>query len=275
MRETPLQLDLKAILRERVPRRIGRWIPGFLVGGLERLICQNGLNSLLRSVFPAEGSAFSAGLLRELDIKVEVCGLENLRGRKRLVFASNHPLGGMDGITLVKMLGEAYGDENVRVLVNDMLMHVEPLAGVFLPINKYGAQARGSARKINETYAGTQHICVFPAGLVSRLGADGTVRDLEWQKAFVAKALEYDRAVVPVRFEALNAMSFYRFARLRKRLGLKVNIEQALLPRQIFNARGKRFRVVFGEAMEASELRSGGKSATAIAAEIRDKVYSL
>lgn len=274
-RGTLLQLDLTGILRQRMPRRINRLVPGFMLRALERLIRQDDLNALLRGAFPLEGSAFSDSLLTQLGVNVETVGLERTAGRSRLIFASNHPLGGLDGITMVKILGETYGDDNIRVMVNDMLMNVKPLAGVFLPINKYGGQARQSARLINEAYASDMNICVYPAGLVSRLGDDGRIRDLQWQKAVAAKAMEFGRDIVPVWFEALNSPMFYKTARLRKKSGLKVNLEQALLPRELFSQRGKRFRVVFGSPVSAEEMRTSGKSPLELAAMLRDLVYSL
>jgi len=274
-RGTLLQLDLTGILRQRMPRRINRLVPGFMLRALERLIRQDDLNALLRGAFPLEGSAFSDSLLTQLGVNVETVGLERTAGRSRLIFASNHPLGGLDGITMVKILGETYGDDNIRVMVNDMLMNVKPLAGVFLPINKYGGQARQSARLINEAYASDMNICVYPAGLVSRLGDDGRIRDLQWQKAVAAKAMEFGRDIVQVRFEALNSPMFYKTARLRKKSGLKVNLEQALLPRELFSQRGKRFRVVFGSPVSAEEMRTSGKSPLELAAMLRDLVYSL
>ncbi len=274
-RQTPLQLDIKTILRRRLSRGANRLLPGVLINVLARIIRQNDLNLLLKGAFPAEGSAFSASVLDQLGVSVETVGLEKLRGMSRLVFACNHPLGGLDGITMVRLLGETFGDGNVKVLVNDMLMHVEPLAPVFLPVNKYGSQARESARLIASAFASESHICVFPAGLVSRLGADGEIRDLEWQKSFVAKSMESGRRIVPVRFEALNSPRFYKVARLRKRLGLKINIEQALLPSELFSQKGKRFRVVFGDPVDITSCGVRDSSPAAIAAELRRAVYSL
>lgn len=273
-RQTPLQLDIKTILRRRLSRGANRLLPGVLINMLARIIRQNDLNQLLKGAFPAEGSAFSASVLDQLGISVETVGLEKLRGMS-LVFACNHPLGGLDGITMVRLLGETFGDGNVKVLVNDMLMHVEPLAPVFLPVNKYGSQARESARLITSAFASESHICVFPAGLVSRLGADGEIRDLEWQKSFVAKSMESGRRIVPVRFEALNSQRFYKVARMRKRLGLKINIEQALLPSELFSQKGKRFRVVFGDPVDITPCGVRDSSPAAIAAELRRAVYSL
>ena len=243
-----LQLDIEGILRKRIPSRKQKFIPRFLYGALSRLIHQDELNEMLRIGYPSQGSEFSRKVLEHLDIEVTVEGAENLPAKdRRVVFASNHPLGGLDGIALIAVLGQRYGDENIRFLVNDLLMNVEPLGTVFLPINKYGSQARAAAEAINAEYASDRQIVIFPAGLVSRLHPGGEVHDLKWQKAFVQKAIENDRDIIPVRFVALNRKRFYRLAKWRKKLGIKVNIEQATLPAELCASRGKRFRIIIGQ----------------------------
>ncbi|MBD5218342.1 MAG: glycerol acyltransferase [Bacteroidales bacterium] len=269
-----LQLDLDSILRSRMPERKRGLLPRFATRALEKLIRQDELNHLLREAYPARGSAFSSGILRILDITVDVKGLEKLSPEGRYVFASNHPLGGLDGITLISLLGSIYGDDKIRFPVNDLLMNVEPLSPVFLPVNKYGSQGRGAALALGEAYRSDAQILIFPAGLVSRLGPEG-VRDLEWHKAFVAKAMETDRSVVPVHFKALNRMRFYKLAKWRKKLGIKVNVEQAMLPAELCAAKGAKFEVVFGTPISSEELRAEGKSPTVLASEIRSKVYGL
>lgn len=271
-----LQLDIEGILRKRIPSRKQKFIPGFLYGALSRLIHQDELNEMLRIGYPSQGSEFSRKVLEHLDIEVTVEGAENLPAKdRRVVFASNHPLGGLDGIALIAVLGQRYGDENIRFLVNDLLMNVEPLGTVFLPINKYGSQARAAAEAINAEYASDRQIVIFPAGLVSRLHPGGEVHDLKWQKAFVQKAIENDRDIVPVRFVALNRKRFYRLAKWRKKLGIKVNIEQATLPAELCASRGKRFRIIIGQPVSVSELRASGKSFPQLAEDLRAAIYRL
>ena len=271
-----LQLDIEGILRKRIPSRKQKFIPGFLYGALSRLIHQDELNEMLRIGYPSQGSEFSRKVLEHLDIEVTVEGAENLPAKdRRVVFASNHPLGGLDGIALIAVLGQRYGDENIRFLVNDLLMNVEPLGTVFLPINKYGSQARAAAEAINAEYASDRQIVIFPAGLVSRLHPGGEVHDLKWQKAFVQKAIENDRDIVPVRFVALNRKRFYRLAKWRKKLGIKVNIEQATLPAELCASRGKRFRIIIGQPVSVSELRASGRSFPQLAEDLRASIYRL
>lgn len=268
-------IDLGGILRKRVSRR-WRWLvaPG-VVHALERLVCQDDLNRLLRATWPAEGVEFATALLREQQISVEVRGLDDVPEDIRCIFASNHPLGGLDGIALISVLGQRYGSDAIRFPVNDMLLNVKPLAGVFVPINKYGAMGRNATQRLNEAYASDAQIPFFPAGLVSRLGADGQVADLEWKKTFVAKALEYDRHIVPVHFEALNSRRFYLTARWRKRLGLKVNIEQVLLPSELVKAKGAHFRITFGRPISPDEIKASGMTPRQMAEHIRAKAYAL
>lgn len=268
-----LQLNLTEIIKARAGKK-GKWIPRRLLHGLERIIRQDELNEMLRVAHPLEGSAFSRRILSHLDICVEVEGLDRLPEGEAYVFASNHPLGGLDGIALVAVLGERYGDDRIRVMVNDLLMNVRPLAGVFLPINKYGsAGARESSRLLNESMEAGRHIVMFPAGLVSRLHPGGIIKDLDWRKSFVSKAMEFGRKVVPVRFEAANSMKFYRTARWRKKLGIKINVEQALLPSELCKARGNRFKITFGEPVDVRALSEGGMSVRQIVELIYSKVY--
>lgn len=271
-----LQIDIEGILKKRIPRGKQRYVPDFLYRALARLIHQSELNEMLRVGFPSTGSEFAHKVLRYLDITVEVEGKENLPPPgSRAVFACNHPLGGLDGIALIDVLGSHYRDENIRFMVNDLLMNVEPLGDVFIPINKYGSQARRSVEIINREFASGRQMVVFPAGLVSRLQEGGTVEDLTWQKAFVVKAFEYDRDIVPVRFVALNRKRFYRFARWRKRLGIKVNLEQAALPSELCAARGNKFKVIIGRPVRVRDLRASKMSHSGAAAYIRGLVYSL
>lgn len=273
-----LQLDIKKIVSDRLPEGKRKMIPPMLLTAVEKLVHQDELNRILRYCHPTQGSDFAAKMLEYLGISVEVKGLENLQDHGRYVFASNHPLGGLDGITLVDVLGHRFGDDNVRFLVNDMLLHVTPLKNVFLPINKYGAQGRKAAVAINEAYASDKEIVVFPAGLVSRRLDSGKIQDLTWQKAFVAKAMEFDRQIVPVRFEALNRPRFYNIARWRKKLGLKINLEQILLPAELCAAHGASFRIIFGRPITSEWMRrkiEAGENPTAIAAAIRKIVYEL
>ena len=121
----------------------------------------------------------------------------------RYLFVSNHPLGGLDGICLTALLGKRYG-EQIRCLVNDLLLFIPNLRSLFIPINKHGAQTKEAAIQLNEAFASDCQILTFPAGLCSRK-QNGRIEDTEWKKSFVRNAVKYHRDVVPVFFEGRNS----------------------------------------------------------------------
>lgn len=273
-----LNINLHDILRSRIGGWKGRMIPGFVISCLERFIHQKELNAVLDAVYPSEGSEFAERVYDYFDLSLDVKGENNIPQHGRFIFASNHPLGGLDGIGLIKVLGRKYGDDNIRFLVNDMLMHVAPLRNVFLPINKYGAQARDAAKAINDAYNSDKQIILFPAGLVSRLHKDGRIQDLEWQKSFIQKAIESKRDIIPVHFEGFNRMKFYKTAYRRKRLGLKINLEQAMLPAELCAARSNHYTVTFGKPVSWQELANAvgaGTTAPELASKIKGISYNL
>lgn len=267
-----IQIDIGRELSQKLGRR-ARYVPRILVKAIERLIRQDELNDLLVRNFPRRGAEFCEGVLDTLGVKLEVKDAARLPASPRCIIASNHPLGGLDGMSMIAWLHRHYNCP-VHFVVNDLLMAVDPLRDCFVPINKHGAQSRGAAKLIDEVLAGDDPVVIYPAGLVSRLGDDGKIADLEWRKMVVNKAIESRRDIVPVHFAGENSPSFYRWARRRLRLGIKFNFEMVLLPRELFRARGKTFTLTCGDPIAWQSLR-GGRDAAAEAARIRNIVYSL
>ncbi len=267
-----IQIDIGRELSQKLGRR-ARYVPRILVKAIERLIRQDELNDLLVRNFPRRGAEFCEGVLDTLGVKLEVKDAACLPASPRCIIASNHPLGGLDGMSMIAWLHRHYNCP-VHFVVNDLLMAVDPLRDCFVPINKHGAQSRGAAKLIDEVLAGDDPVVIYPAGLVSRLGDDGKIADLEWRKMVVNKAIESRRDIVPVHFAGENSPSFYRWARRRLRLGIKFNFEMVLLPRELFRAGGKTFTLTCGDPIAWQSLR-GGREAAAEAARIRNIVYSL
>lgn len=240
-----IHIDVREAIKAKMPR-YSKLIPGFLYRGIAKLIRQDELNRILDENRGKKGSAFAEGALKTMGIGLEVTGEEHIPQSGRFIFVSNHPLGGLDGIALISLLGKRYED-NVRCLVNDVLMAVKPLDNVFLPVNKYGAQTKDAIRQVDDAYSGDVQMITFPAGLCSRRNDRGEVRDLEWHKSFVVKSVETGRDIIPIYFNGLNSRFFYKFARFRKRLGIKFNIELILLPGEMVKGSGTSFTVNIGK----------------------------
>ena len=269
----PLEINVGEVLRQRIPR-YWRFIPKRLVRWLERTVCQDELNRLLRDNFPRRDADFCRGVLDDLGVTVNFHNLDNLppKEQTRVLFVSNHPLGGLDGMALIDFVRTYYGVAP-RFIVNDLLNAVEPLSDTFIPVNKHGAQSREAILRLDEAFASDAPLLMFPAGLVSRRGKKGVVADLEWQKMFVAKARQSGRDIIPLHFYGENSSFFYKFAKFRRRIGLKFNIEMIYLPREVFRSKGKTFDVVVGKPIPHASLDDMPPARKA--QQIRQMVYAL
>jgi putative hemolysin len=239
------RINVQDIIDTKAPRAAKK-IPKFVVRGLAKLINQGGVNKFLEYNGCARDVDFMNNAVKYFDINLQVTGENNLPDiGTRCIFASNHPLGGMDGVCLSSYLGNHY-QRKIKYLVNDILYFLEPLRDIFIPINKHGAQNRSAARILSEVLASNDQIITFPAGMCSRK-IKNVICDLEWKKMFIVKAIEYKRDIVPVYFEGRNSDLFYNLANIRKKLGIKFNIEMLFLPRELFKAKGSTFTIRFGK----------------------------
>lgn len=237
-------IDLDKVFEEKAPKIYAK-TPAFVLNYIKRKIHLDELNEILTIYADNHGVDFMDSVVQYFDLKLEIKGLENLSDNKRYIFTSNHPLGGLDGICLSSVIGNKF-NKKIKYLVNDVLYFIKNLRPIFIPINKYGPQAKEKASLLNDTYASNDQIITFPAGLCSRK-TNGVICDLQWQKSFIQKAIQYKRDVVPVYFDARNSDFFYRFANVRKKLGVKFNIETFFLPDEMFKNKHQTFTITFGD----------------------------
>ncbi len=263
------EIVLRELVAEKNPRLAGR-IPGFVYGMMNRLLHIREVNEIIRLYGHLKGVPFIEATLGYFDVKVEHKGEEHLPAAGRYIFASNHPLGGFDGLMLIKVVSDYLG--NSLFLVRDELTKIPPLTGLFIPINKFGDQ-RHSASLINEAYNSDNQILIFPAGLASRK-INGEITDLVWQKHFIQKSTEHHRDVVPVHISGQNSRFFYWLANFRKWARIRINLEMFLLPDELFKNRGKTFVITFGEPIPWSRF-DRTKSHLEWANEVKDEVYKL
>lgn len=264
------ELNMHIDIREILHKRMGRRLPKFIVRPLERLIHQEELNALFddcRGVTPHE---FLKRAFDYLDITCSVEFTAPIEDDGRYIFASNHPFGGLDGMLLVDVLLNRWGDAGA--VVNDLLMNVAYLEPLWIPINKYGKQSAEKSRRYDEAFASeTKQILTFPAGFCSRI-VDGKVADTEWKSHFIKDAIKYDRRVVPVFVDGTLSKRFYRIYRMRRLLHININLELVLLVDEMFRQRGNHIRIYVGAPVDVATIEG---NRTAQCAEIRRRVYNL
>lgn len=260
-------LDLDQLLATKFP---GKKFPPFVMKFLKNFLHVDFVNGYLGQ--GREGVDFCNGVSDYLNIKIEVEGLENIPADGTLyTFASNHPLGGVDGVTLAGIIGTRY--DGIKLMVNDFLMALPGLRPLSIPINKTGSQSRNLPVLIREVYSSDKQVLVFPAGLCSRK-IDGKIQDIPWTKTFIKQSVETKRDIVPIRFFGENSKRFYRVAQLCKLLKTKFNFAMIFLPDELYRAQGKTFRVVVGKPIPYATF---DKSRTAVewAQYVREEVYRL
>lgn len=252
------QININQLIKEK----LGKQLPGPLVRLLEKLIHQDELNEFLATDGKDKvGLEFVEASLKFLGIKIRIIGEENLKTNddSKLCFVSNHPLGGIDGLTLIKVIGDRY-DGNVKVLLNSFLAALPGLAPFSVPVNVAGNTSKGILDTVNTVFKSDSQIIMFPAQLCSRK-QHGIIKDLPWKKGFLQKSLEFDRTIVPIYFDGLNSRSFYDFAKfanflskLFKSPGL-TKLPMVFLPHEMMKNRGKQFNIVIGSPITACELK--------------------
>jgi putative hemolysin len=214
---------------------------------------------------------FIDACIKEFNVSIETHGLERLDTCKKYIVVANHPLGGFDGLVLMKEISGVFRD--MKFLVNDLLMNIKNLKGLFIPINKHGKQAAEAVALIEDAYISDAQILTFPAGLVSRK-INGRIMDLAWQKSFIQKAVKFQRDVVPVYLSGRNTDFFYRLANIRKFLGIKANLEMFYLVDETWKHKNKHLVLRFGEPIPWNTFDSS-KKPIAWAKWVKDKLYSL
>lgn len=238
------EIDIKEILKAKAPKKAEK-IPGFVYSIINKILCVRQINDHLRKYGDLMGIEFVRKSLYSMaGAKLEVSGLDNLTKSDRIIVASNHPLGGLDGLALIEAAYTAR--PNLVFPVNDFLMFVPNLREFFIPINKVGKNSRTSSIQLTEAFNSDKTILYFPAGLCSRK-IKGKITDLEWKKTFIKQAVLTQRDIVPTYINGRNSNFFYNIAKIRKFFKIKFNIEMMLLPREMFRQKNKTIKITFGE----------------------------
>ena len=240
----PELINLEKVISDKSPV-LGKFLPGFVLNYLRRIIHEDTINLYLTKFGHLMGINFIDASLAKMNTKLEITGVENIPEEGGCIVASNHPLGGLDGLALMLAISKKRGD--IVFPVNDILMNVKNLEPLFIPINKHGSNAQ-NIKIINDTFASDKLICYFPFGLVSRK-KKGKIMDLEWKSTFISKAKRYKRDIIPTHIGGRNSNFFYNLSNARKALGIKANIEMLYLVDELYKQRDSTLKITFGPAI--------------------------
>lgn len=263
-------VDVAQLLEDKNPK-LKKRLPKFVINWLKKIIHQDEVNAFMIEHRDKKNADFCDEVMRYFNIEVNIHGVENIPREGGFVFASNHPLGGFDAIALVSKLRGVR--EDIKFIVNDLLMSISNMSDLFVGVNKHGASSADSRNKVNELFASDKAVFIFPAGLVSRQ-FDGEIQDTEWKKTFVMLARKNNKPIVPVFIRGRLTNRFYRLFRWRQRLGIKMNFEMLFLSDELFKQRNSKIDIIIGKPIPADFFTSE-KSDVQWAAYLRELVHNM
>lgn len=263
-------IDIKELIRNKSPR-LSRFLPGFVLRYLKRILHEDDVNKTIHDHRNDSPIEFCLSVMKKFNIELEYEGFENVPSDGGAIIAMNHPWGGMDAMALVTVVHKKRPD--IKFIVNDLLMHLENLRPIFVGVNKVGKSGSRDLKAVNETFAGNELLCVFPAGLVSRK-IKGEVLDLEWKKTFITRSIKYNKIIVPTFIDGELSNFFYNLSNFRKKIGIKANIEMLYLVNELYKQDGKKIKIKFGTPIESNTF-DDSKTHQEWAQFVKDKVYQL
>ena len=140
-----------------------------LIAFLKRVARENDANAFLAECQGLEGFAFVDRMLEYFNVDYRVAGreIENIPAEGRVVIVANHPLGFLDGVVLLKLVGEVRRD--VRIVANDVLMHFGAMRALMLPVSNIGSgDNRANVKAIESALDNDEAVIVSRAADVPR-----------------------------------------------------------------------------------------------------------
>jgi len=195
---------------------------------------------------------FLNAILDEFQIKFEIPeeDLKRLPKEGAYITISNHPLGGIDGILLLKLMLER--EPNFKIIANFLLHRIDPMKPYIMPVNPFEnhKDAKSSVIGIKETLrhlSDGKPLGMFPAGEVSTYKDGKLVVDKAWEEGAIKVIRKAQVPVVPIYFHAKNSRLFYLLSKLGGTL------RTAKLPSELLTQKDRIIKVRIGKPISVNE----------------------
>ncbi|MDT0558147.1 lysophospholipid acyltransferase family protein [Ichthyenterobacterium sp. W332] len=216
---------------------------------------------------------FLNGLLDDFQIKFEIPDedLKRLPKDGAYITISNHPLGGIDGILLLKLMLEQRND--FKIIANFLLHRIEPLKPYIMPVNPFEdrkdvkSSITGFKNAILHLREG-HPLGVFPAGEVSTYKDGKLMVDKPWEDAAIKLIQKAEVPIVPIYFHAKNSRFFYRLSKISDTL------RTAKLPSELLTQKRRIIKVRVGRPISVKDQKEHGELKE-FSSFLRQKTYML
>lgn len=195
---------------------------------------------------------FLNAILDEFQIKFEIPeeDLKRLPKDGAYITISNHPLGGIDGILLLKLMLER--EPNFKIIANFLLHRIEPMKPYIMPVNPFEnhKDAKSSVIGIKETLrhlSDGKPLGMFPAGEVSTYKDGKLMVDKPWEEGAIKVIRKAQVPVVPIYFHAKNSKLFYFLSKINDTL------RTAKLPSELLTQKDRVIKVRIGKPISVAE----------------------
>lgn len=215
-------------------------------------------------------------LLEEFKIKLRIDNADVLDNLPEgpFITVSNHPFGALDGISLIKIVGEHRPD--FKVMVNMVLNHISAMRPNFIAVDalasddpkKKAVSMRGIREALMHVRRG-HPLGFFPAGAVSKINNRGRLEDREWQPVVIRLIQQLGVPVIPIFFHGSNSWWFNLLGRISWKL------RTVRLPAEVFLKRHKTIHVSIGEPVTPEEIKRFGDDTEALGRFLKSKTYEL
>lgn len=239
---------------------------------LMKLLKISTLNKIYNRHQNEPGVQFLDSVIDEFQIKFEIPeeDLKRLPKEGPYITISNHPLGGVDGILLLKLMLER--EPNFRIIANFLLHRIEPLKPFIMPVNPFESHKdKSSVIGLKETFrhlSDGHPLGMFPAGEVSTYKDGKLVVDKPWEEGAIKVIRKAQVPVVPIYFHAKNSRMFYLLSKLSDTL------RTAKLPSELLTQKKRVIKVRIGKPISVAE-QNEHQSIEEYTDFLRKKTYML
>ncbi|MDX1603418.1 MAG: lysophospholipid acyltransferase family protein, partial [Salinimicrobium sediminis] len=207
----------------------------------------------------------------EIDFEIPQEDLKRIPKSGPFITISNHPLGGIDGMILLKLLLSQR--EDFKVIANFLLQRIEPLQPYIMPVNPFEEhkEVQSSTKGIKEAIMHLRDgkpLGIFPAGEVSTYREERRIVDRPWDPAAMKLIQKAKVPVIPIYFHAKNSTFFYRLASVSDIL------RTAKLPSEMLSQKKRKIKVRIGNAINPHDIQEI-TTVESLTAFLRRKTYML